>query len=207
MMTMMSEPVDFGNKLSRNVRITKSARYYASTFYAVKGQYSNASIGFLSSYVIIVNLLPMLNVGVASADAISFFSISVSILILVFSQLESSKEYKLLSSRLLNCGKELRTLETEIDGVMLLRPMSDESDKEERLVDLSTKYDTILKKYQENHNSASYHKAKLSCEEGQFNVLQQVIIETRYLLSPRIQYLVLIVAPPMAFGYWLVTVK
>lgn len=196
------ESPDFGEKLLRKVRITKSARYYASTFYNIKAQYSNASIGFLSAYIIIVNLLPMLKTNLISTDFISFFTISVSILVLVFGQIESSKEYKLCYSRLLNCGKELRSLENEIDRVLLLNKGLDDAERAKRLETLSDQYDTILKKYQENHNFASFHKARISVDKEKFGFWHKHFIEMRYILLPRIQYLTLIGVPPLIMVYW-----
>ena len=143
--------VDFAQVLYKKVKTTMQARYFSSAFYEIRDQYSIASQGFLSAYIIIINFIPA---GIIAPQIITFSTITLSILMLVLSQIESHRGYKLLASRLHNCGKELKILETELQKIIHKKEI-DTKEKEKLLDDILTNYNHILTKYQENHNTVS----------------------------------------------------
>jgi DNA-binding ferritin-like protein (Dps family) len=170
------------------------ARYYSSAFYEIRDQYSIASQGFLSAYIIIINFLPS---GVMAPHIITFATIALSILMLVLSQIESHRGYKLLASRLHNCGKELRILETELQKIIHKKGKQSHGD-EKLLDDILTNYNHILSKYQENHNIVSYQKVLSQIDRNNFSFLSRQYISIKYLLMPRLMYILLIFIPPIS---------
>ncbi|MBX3008047.1 MAG: SLATT domain-containing protein [Melioribacteraceae bacterium] len=185
--------IDFSQVLYKKVKTTMQSRYYSSAFYDIRDKYSIASQGFLSAYIIIINFLPS---GIIAPHVITFFTIALSILMLVLSQIESHAGYKLLASRLHNCGKELRILETEL--LKIIHKKDCQSLDQEKLVDdILISYNHILSKYQENHNPISYQKVLTIMDRNNYSFFTRHFINLRYLLMPRLLYILLIFIPPI----------
>lgn len=134
--------------------------------------------------------------GIIEPHIITFSTIALSILMLVLSQIESHRGYKLLASRLHNCGKELRILETELQKIIYKKEI-DPQEKETLLDDILKNYNHILTKYQENHNAVSYQKVLTIIERNKFNFVTRQLISIKYLLMSRLMYFLLIFIPPI----------
>ncbi len=194
MTTTENQELDYGEILKKKLKTTTIARYKASHFYELRAQYSLYSIGLLSSYLIIINLLPLFIPTFLSEKFIAFFTISVSILMLVFSHFELSKDYKVVASRLHNCAKELRKLVDDLEKVLYLHKPSGEQ-KIKDLENISNEYNHILSKFQENHNEISFRLASLSLEPDKFKAYQKFFIHLKCFVMTRLLYIVLMILP------------
>ena len=88
---------DFSAELNFKFWTTKGARFFASHRLKKINKLSLYSIGFLSTYLIILGLLSFFENSIEllfTTKYLPIISISISILILIFSQLEGSNNYK-----------------------------------------------------------------------------------------------------------------
>ena len=113
---------NLGEELYHKLWTTKGARFYAHKRLLRKSRLSNQTIGYLTAYVIIINLLGLFNFSekfVLSSQFIGFATTALSILILVFSQIEASFEYNLKADKYHNCAKAIGKLYLELRDIML----------------------------------------------------------------------------------------
>lgn len=143
----------FAEDLDFKIWSTKGTKFIAHERLLLKHRLSNQSLSYLTAYVVIVNLIPLFNTTkhLLSADLISFVTTVLSILVLVFGQIESSAEYNLKALKQHECGRQLAKLHLELSNITL----SKTSDDEHNFMQLAQKYSDILDVY-ENHDSIDY---------------------------------------------------
>jgi len=141
---------DFGVELNYKMWTTKGARFSASHRNRVKHNLSTKTIGYLSAYLIIINLINIYNVPFLtklSVEVLGFATTALSIIILLYSQFESSRNYSIKAERFHQCSLEISELYNELRMVKTFKKVTN---PEERISDISKKYDIILKQH-ENH--------------------------------------------------------
>ena len=194
---------DFSVELNFKFWTTKGARFVASHRLKSINKLSSYSLGFLSAYLIILGLLSVFEIGpelLISTKHFALISTSLSILILVFSQLEGSNDYRLRAEKFHDCALEISELYNKL---RYLKTSSMEQDEINKLSgDLSVEYSSVLKKY-ENHIYIDFLMFQtIKNDYFKLNWLNIRIIKLRYYWSTQFLYHVLIILPPILI-YWL----
>lgn len=194
---------DFGKELSYQLWITKGARFIASRRLAQKYRWSGYSLAALSLYVIVLNLMLAYEVRLSSAlqaQPVAFASTVMAVLILLFAQLESSKEYNVRSREFHDCAMEIGRLYREIRH---LRTGSEPANYDETVDDLSQRYAAILDRYR-NHEAVDYDwfrvKKKSYFTLGKMKILGTYLL---YYVQTFAPYQVAIFLPPILLGIML----
>ncbi|WP_225037103.1 SLATT domain-containing protein [Winogradskyella sp. SM1960] len=141
---------DFGVELNYKLWITKGARFKASERTNIADNLSSQTIGYLSAYLIIFNLVNIYDISFIvkfTNDQLGFISTALSILILLYSQFENAKKHSIKSEKFHQCSLEIAELYNELRMVKTFENVYNREDKIKRI---SERYDEILKKY-ENH--------------------------------------------------------
>jgi SMODS and SLOG-associating 2TM effector domain family 5 len=143
----------FLEELNYKIWSTKGSRFNASNRLIKTAQLSNLSISILTVYLIAVGLLSVYNINFNKLDQnlIAYTITCLSILILVFSQIETSKDYKMKAKEFHNCGLELSNLYNDLRIYKTLTEMQTLKDKEKFCKEVSDNYQRILEKH-ENHS-------------------------------------------------------
>lgn len=130
---------------------------------------------------------------IITSQQFAFISTGLSILILVFSQLEGSNEYRLRAEKFHDCALEigelynkLRYLKTSDENITEINKLSK---------DLSIEYANVLKKY-ENHKYIDFLKFQTTKNDYfKLNNFKIGIINLRYYFSTQLLYHILIILP------------
>ncbi|WP_412560826.1 SLATT domain-containing protein [Winogradskyella sp. MIT101101] len=195
---------DFSVELNFKFWTTKGARFVASHRLKSINKLSSYSLGFLSAYLIILGLLSVFEIGpelLISTKHFALISTSLSILILVFSQLEGSNDYRLRAEKFHDCALEISELYNKLRYLKTSSMKQDEINKLSE--DLSNEYSNVLKKY-ENHKYIDFLMFQTTKNDYfKLNWLNIGIIKLRYYWSTQFLYHILIVIPPILI-YWLI---
>lgn len=172
---------NLGEELYHKLWTTKGARFYAHKRLLRKSRLSHQTIGYLTAYVIIINLLGLFDLGdkfVLSSTFISFVTTALSILILVFSQIESSFEYNLKAEKYHDCAKAIGRLYLELRDIMLSKKIS-EDEKETQYQLLAEKYVDIIERF-DNHDNIDYQSFRAEfCKEFKITWSERVYISIK----------------------------
>ncbi|MDP1843374.1 MAG: SLATT domain-containing protein [Sediminibacterium sp.] len=136
--------------------VTKGVRFYAHERYLTQNKWSNIAVGMMSAYIIIINLISSYKIHLNEAlgdNAVSFITTALSILILVFSQLENSNDFKLKAEKFHDCSREIAKLYRQVREVK--RENLDEQKLNDFLRNITNDYQTILDKF-DNHKEIDY---------------------------------------------------
>ncbi|WP_167596916.1 SLATT domain-containing protein [Leeuwenhoekiella sp. ZYFB001] len=195
---------DFSVELNFKFWTTKGARFVASHRLKSINKLSSYSLGFLSAYLIILGLLSVFEIGpelLISTKHFALISTSLSILILVFSQLEGSNDYRLRAEKFHDCALEISELYNKLRYLKTSSMKQDDINKLSE--ELSIEYSNVLKKY-ENHKYIDFLVFQTTKNDYfKLNLLNFGIIRLRYYWSTQFLYHVLIILPPILI-YWLV---
>lgn len=184
----------FEKELNYKLWSTKGARFSASHRNNILHKLSSKSIGYLSAYLIIVNIINLYNINLFGLkipdNYIGFISTAFSILILLFSQLEGSENFLLKSEKYHNCSLDIAEL---YNRARFIKSYS--NSKQYDLQKISNEYETILKKY-ENHLPIDYLKFQLTKPEYfGLNFLDILWIRLYFYMKVYFKYHVLIFGP------------
>ncbi|MBA5791557.1 SLATT domain-containing protein [Flavobacterium sp. xlx-214] len=189
---------DFSVELNYKFWTTKGARFTASSRLKKINRLSSYSIGFLSGYMIIIGLLSVFKLNndqLIPSNQLGFITTGLSILILVFSQLESANDYALKADKFHNCALEigelynkLRYLKTNFKNEQEINSLAEE---------LSIEYGNVLKKY-ENHEPIDFEYFKTSKNDYfKLSRLKVFKIQCEYYFKTKFLYHFLIIAPAL----------
>lgn len=177
-----------GNRFNAYERIRKTQKL---SFYTTS---------LLSAYLIIVNLLEPFNLLPANITThfVSFISVSLSIILLVYVILESSMEYSLKAQNFHNCSKEIGKLFNELENEMDNKPIN-----QEKVNQISIAYSNILDKY-DNHSPIDYalHKTKHK-KDFNLNWIERVWIRIRANFFVHFKYYLFIFGAPLIIIIWI----
>ncbi|MGM8363081.1 SLATT domain-containing protein [Flavobacterium sp. ARAG 55.4] len=153
----------FEEELNYKLWSTKGARFSASHRNHILNKLSSKSIGYLSAYLIIIGVVNLYDINLLGVkifdNQVGFISTAFSVLILLFSQLESSENFALKSERYHSCSLDIAELynRTRFTKDFTTDPLI----KQNELLQISIEYDRILKKY-ENHLPIDYLRFQLT---------------------------------------------
>lgn len=184
-------------ELNHKLWITKGARFEANNRLKQKSSLSNMAIAFISSYLIIINLVPLFfnNINISS-EIIGFFTTSLSILLLVFTQIESSSEYKLNAHHYHSCALKISNLYNDL---RIIKEIKEEKEKEIRINEITEAYKEVLLSY-ENHepiDTEMFKSQKL--EYYELNIIFKILTNVKYYFLVKFKYHFIIFFPPILF--------
>lgn len=196
---------DFSVELNYKFWTTKGARFIASDRLKTVNKLSSYALGFLSGYLIIAGLLSAFKLQTSieiSADQFAFISTGLSILILIFSQLESANEYRLRAEKYHDCALEIAELYNKLRYIKTSDKSQDEINK--FAYDLSIEYSQVLKKY-ENHKLIDF-KYFQTTKNDYFKLsrIQILKIKIDYYLNSKFLYHALMLVP-LAIIIWILS--
>jgi hypothetical protein len=189
----------FLEELNYKLWVTKGARFKADERLTKKDELSSISISFLTAYLIIFGLIGVYQSTTApfiATNIINFGTTAGSILILIFSQLESAKCYKLEAHKYLVCALEISALYDQIRMRKTLINENKNSDYE-FCKDIDSKYNYLLNKYP-NHKSVDYEMFMLEkCNFFPVSNFQKIWLPIKHYVKTSALYYGLIVIPPI----------
>ncbi|HOO72501.1 MAG TPA: SLATT domain-containing protein [Spirochaetota bacterium] len=194
--------------LLQRMWVTRGARYNAYRRLKKKHDLSIATIAFLSSYALIINSIKFVNfvqMKPHQDNYISFFTMVISVFILVLSLIDSSKDYKMNADKLYISAMEIENLYNELKKVR--NSAVSERVLERSINTISNAYSKILGLYQVTHELIDYylmfnHKRKDSIYD---NFVKNFIYAKAFVL-PFILYNVMIFITPLVFLFFLLRV-
>ncbi|WP_338645774.1 SLATT domain-containing protein [Flavobacterium sp. KS-LB2] len=192
---------DFEVELNYKLWSTKGTRFAASHRNEILHRLSGQTVGYLSAYLIIVGLVNVYNLKFwmfsLTDEQVNFTSMAFSVLILLFSQLESSENFNLKSERYHNCALDISELYDKLRYVKTYEnnnPM-----KKDILKNISIDYDKILKR-NENHKPIDYAKFQLTKPSYfKLNFLDRLLTKIEYYWRVHFKYHLFMYGPIIIF--------
>lgn len=148
---------DFLIELNYKLWVTKGARFKASERCEELDRRSAKLVGWLSAYMIMFSVLPLcgLHNYTLSSNASTFISISLSIMILVFSQLEYAKNYTAKAKEYHECALDISKLYDELRYLKSITHDDNKQDLFEKARKISERYENIIQRC-DNHIPIDY---------------------------------------------------
>ncbi len=192
---------EFETELNYKLWSTKGARFSASHRTDTLQRLSSQCVGYLSAYLIIVGLVNVYGLTfwkiTLSNDEVNFASVALSVLILLFSQLETAENFVLKSHRYHDCALDIAELYNSLRYTKTYE--SGNPDKKKILQEISEKYDKILKRY-ENHKSIDYERFQLiKPRYFKLSLRKRLWIDLKYYCIVYFKYHLLMYGPLILF--------
>lgn len=192
---------EFETELNYKLWSTKGARFAASHRTETLQRLSGQCVGYLSAYLIVVGLVNVYGLSfwlITLTDAeVNFASVSLSVMILLFSQLESAENFVLKSHRFHDCALDIAELYNQLRYAKTYE--SENPEKRKIFQEISDKYDKILKRY-ENHKPIDYERFQLTKPEYfRLSKRNRLWIVLKYYWQVRLKYHLLMYGPLLLF--------
>jgi hypothetical protein len=192
----------------QRIWITRGARFIAHSNYLAQNKCSNFTVAILSVYIIVLScyfISPTLKAQFNSEE-LNLVILAASLLTLLFSQIESSKDYKLKADKLHRNGIELTDV---YDEILFVRSSTESlDDKLIKIEKILKKYNQTIQKCDENHNTYDYEMFILK-KRKDLNIkrywIEVLLLNIFYYVRIRIYFFLWIITPIFIFA--LVTMK
>jgi len=190
----------FLEELNYKIWSTKGSRFNASKRLLALSRISNLSNNFLSVYLTTVGLMSVYNIyspNLIRENTLAYSITSLSILALVFGQIENAKDYNIKARDHHNCGLELSSLYNDLRIFKTLRENPTIAEKEQFAKEVSASYQGILARY-DNHELIDIDCFKiLTAPYHELSSWQVFKIKVRYSVGVFFIYYFLIIVPPL----------
>lgn len=151
--------MNYAESLCIKIWKTKGARFLAHKRLEALNRYSTYSISLNSIYVIILSLLSLNQfqyLSNYSSDKLSLITLFLSILIIVTSIIENSKNYAFNAELQHKCGKELNLI---YEKLIQIKDNYDTNPIDKATIhNLGIEYQNLIDKYSVNHSTLDYLK-------------------------------------------------
>lgn len=194
----------FEKELNFKLWITKNARFNASSRCEELNRNSARIVGWLSAYVVILSVLQVIDIPIFlfPQKIMSFGCIAISIMVLVYSQMEFSMNYAVKAKEFHRCGLEISELYNqlrELKSKLNEGDKIDDSNKNQILNEISEKYESILNKY-ENHSPIDYEIAQIGKYKYFKMSLRKIVwIRLKYFFNVNFQYYFWVYGTPILY--------
>jgi hypothetical protein len=179
---------------------TKGSRFNANKRLLKVADLSSLCLSMLSVYLIAVGLLSVYNIyspETIDANLIAYSITCLSILLLVFGQIENAKDFSTKAKQFHNCGLELSSLYNDLRIFKTLNDKPTLNEKKEFAEKISREYERILERH-ENHQPIDHNMFKASkAEYHELNKFDVFKIKADYYLKSGLIYHALIILPPI----------
>lgn len=141
-------------RLYKNIKETKGSRFVAAKRLEDIDAWSSLTINIFSIYIIVVNLLVLIESRpeFLTGNFITFITVSFSILILVLSNIINAKDYKSKAVEYHNCGTQL----SELNDRLSLYKSGLISPNLYDIKQISREYNEIINKSNLNHKTIDF---------------------------------------------------
>ena len=195
---------DWEKELNYKLWVTKGARFCAAERYNKIDDASTKALTFLSAYLIIIGLIPTFLPSVSSKvppPLLGVSTVGISILLLVYSLIESSRKYALRAHRYHDCALRVGRL---YDALRQAKELEAVRTKDAEISRITKKYERTLQLF-ENHSPIDYDLFQTQ-KPDYFNLTwkKRIAIKFAVYYHTTFQYHLLIVVPPVAVGllFW-----
>ncbi len=193
-------------ELNYKIWSTKGARFNANERLISLSRLSNLCISLLNSYLIGIGLLSVYSIynsNVLNENTLAYSVTCLSIILLVFSQLENAKNMSKQAKDFHNCALELSQLYNKLRIFKTLKSEQTENDKINFAEKIASQYEQILQKH-ENHDAIDHELFKsFKRKYHKLNILEATLIKLKYYFKTAFLYHLLIIAPPILL-FWLI---
>lgn len=151
--------MNYAESLCSKIWKTKGARFLAHKRLEALNRYSTYSISLNSIYVIVLSVLSLNQfqyLSRYSSDELSLITLFLSILIIVTSIIENSKNYSFNAELHHQCGKELNLIYEKL--IQLKDNYDTNANDKEAIHSLGLEYQKLIEKYSVNHTTLDYLK-------------------------------------------------
>lgn len=188
----------YAEELNYKLWITKGARFAASLRNEKLERLSSQSIGYFSAYLILINILNLYELPFYEKldnGTLGLISTGLSIIILVFSQFEISKQFGLNAYKFHKCGLEIAELYNEL---RMVKTFQDIKSKDKKVESISKRYDEVLKRYP-NHSHIDGRVTTLAKNDyHHLTVYQKRLIQITAYTKTSLVYHILLIVPPFS---------
>lgn len=183
-------------ELNYKLWVTSSSRFRADKRCSARAQWSQLSVTLLTSYLIIIGILPLLPQPLGKLfppDVLSFTTTAVSIILLAYSLIESANNYPLKAYRYHECGLQVGRLYTRLRRA---KELVNADHKQKEIDAITEEYQNVLESF-ENHEPIDYATFQTT-EPDYFKLTKGKCraIWIRYYFQSLFTYHLLIVTPP-----------
>lgn len=194
----------FLEELAYKLWNTKGTRFVASERLLTMNDLSNKALGFLSAYLIIFGLFSVYQIKgtqLIDSNVIAFGSTALSILLLVFTQMEAAQDFKLRAQGFHRCALQISELHDEVRMFKTLATHSEE-EKIAFCEKINAKYQAILKDYP-NHDRIDYDRFRSRhTEYYELTKFWVFKTEVRYYVRVKFLYHFLIGSPVLIAAFF-----
>lgn len=192
---------DFEVELNYKLWTTKGARFAASHRNESLHRLSGQCVGYLSAYLIVIGLVNVFHLKfwmfTLTDNQVNFTGMTFSVLILLFSQLESSENFILKSDRYHNCALDVAELYNRLRYTKTYE--NNNPNKKDILLEIGKEYDKILKR-NENHKPIDYAKFQLlKPDYFELNFIKKTLIKLEYYWRVHFRYHLFMYGPIIVF--------
>lgn len=186
-------------RLHKKIKETKGSRFIAAKRLEDIDTWSSLTINIFSVYIIVVNLLVLIEPRpeFLSSNFITFVTVSFSILILVLSNIINTRDYKIKAVEYHSCGTQL----SELDDKLSLFKTGLISPSIYDIKQVSKEYNEIIRKSNLNHKSIDFDYFRFKrINDPEYKYIKNKIWFTfriwfEYNYLSKIKYILLIVLP------------
>ncbi|WP_316831819.1 SLATT domain-containing protein [Pedobacter aquatilis] len=190
----------FLKELNYKIWSTKGARFHAHSRLSRLSKVSGLCNSLISVYLTAAGLLSVYNIYSSqwiSESVTAYLVTCLSILALVFGQIESAKDFNVKAREFHACGLELSELYNELRIFKTLKPHAGDQEKEQFAREASSRYQRILEKY-DNHSPIDNSRFKAT-KAGYHNMTRFDVLRAwfNYHITTFFVYYFLMVVPPL----------
>ncbi len=192
----------FLEELNHKLWSTKGSRFKANKRLLITNNLSVKALSFFSAYLIIFGLLSVYqinNESLVNENIVAFGSTACAILLLVFSQIESTQDYKLRAREYHTCALKIANIYNELRILKTYPTKLSDDENLNFIKDLNRQYQELLEAYP-NHENIDFKTFKLDNKEYyELSGWYCLYIHAEYYYKTRFWYHLAIVAPPLLF--------
>lgn len=201
------EQKNYLKQLDDNLWITKGARFAAHSRLMMKARISNITVGILTCYLIVLGLLSVYNIlepNKVDPNFLAFGSTAISILVLLFSQIEVANDYKVRAIQHHNCALKIGELHRRI-GTFETSGFPSYISEFAFCEPINKEYANILAHF-DNHKTSDFNKFRsFHPKHFELNCFQNYYYRAVYYIDIYWFYSLLIIFPLV--GFWLLLIR
>ncbi|EGR1758010.1 SLATT domain-containing protein [Vibrio parahaemolyticus] len=198
----------FDAQLNYNLWSSSRSRFTASKRLEIKNKLSGQTVSFASAYLILLSLIQVFIQEQHLSQLVTYINISLAIIILAISQIESSSNYSLRAHKFHDCGLELNTLYKRLRRLKNEYQVSEGKEKDDdfwkAVGEIDNEYDLILRRH-DNHDRLDYEMFKASYPKYEDHSVSGWFIfktKSKYYIQTKFLYHFLIYVPPLFLTYF-----
>jgi len=186
------------NEFSDQMWLTYKARFNAHSRLLRQEMLYTVTISFLSFFVIALNILQLIPELIEiKQNATTFYTITISIFILIISLINNLSTRRHNAERFHECALEIKGLYGEFSAIS-------DSISNEKYATFIEKYNSIQQEYKINHLKCDYQQVLVERKETRF--MDKLLFYIKYCIAAYSLCIVLLIIP-IVFGLIIIFIK